>query len=821
MLKLKLLLSLLALLLMNTGFAQDTIVFKQALMVGAVGESSRSVVNTDPVFYQFITNKEFRPQIKDSVGIGRHGLTQRWDSISANDKGVFNSPKLNGGYLYLSYNSPVDEIRILEISGHREAYVNGNPRGGDVYNKHLTFFPVEIKKGENTFLVKGSRGRVNMQLLPVLKSISFMERDMTIPDFISTENDIKIGAVRILNASNQTQKKLRIVAQSGGVSTETKLDTIVPLTLRKLPYKVKDVYTQVDTVDVYLKLYNGKQLLDETTVRYKVRTPSQFYVRTFISDIDGSLQYFAVREGNSDPDVKPAMFLSLHGAAVEARGQAASYQAKDWGHIICPTNRRAYGFDWEDWGRWDAMEVQQIAEQMYGTDPKRTYLTGHSMGGHGTWQIGANFPGKWAAISPIAGWYSFFSYSNKKENENPSALENMFVRASNSSHTLELSRNYLHHGVYIQHGDSDQVVPVDQARFMREHLSTYHPDFAYYEHSGKKHWFGVDFATIFDYFKWHTIPDNGDVQTFEFRTASPGVSASTRFITLYQQENSFDFCGVKVTQNVPSEYQRKNDIVLKTRKIAIQTENLAKFKLDIRHCSSSDSLQVKIDNTILTFNLASLAEEAWFCKSEDSWELCEVPDNSFEKNPVRYGNFKDAFRHNMLFVYATKGTKEENNWSYTKARFDAETFYYRGNGSVDIISDKEFNADKYKDRSVILYGNASTNGAWKYLLSDCPVQIKRGEIKVGDKKIEGNDLGAYFIYPRKDSKVASVAVIGGTGIQGSNALIPNRYFVSGAGIPDLMIFTSLLYKDGDDAIKVSGYFGNDWSVENGELIWNK
>ncbi len=818
MLKIKLLLCLLGLTIANMGLAQDTIFFKKGLAVGATGESSRSIINTDPVFYQFIKNDRFKPVFNDSVGLNRRGEVESWQNISVNEKGIFDAQELRGGYLFLTYDSPKEETRILEISGHREVFVNGIPRGGDVYNKHLTFHPVKLKKGENTFLVHGSRGQVKIQLLPVQKSISFMKRDLTTPDFITTEDDVKIGSVRILNTTNHTQNNLKIVAETNGIELETNVWTIVPMTMRKVAYSVKDSYTQKDTVDVHLKLYNGKQLLDEITIRYKVRTPDQFYVRTFISDIDGSVQYFAVREGIIKPDTKPAMFLSLHGAAVEARGQAASYEAKDWGHVICPTNRRPFGFDWEDWGRWDAIEVQKIAEEMYGTDPTHTYLTGHSMGGHGTWQIGATFPGKWAAISPISGWYSFFSYSNKKKVDEPSPLENMFVRASHSSHTLELSRNYLHHGVYIQHGDSDQVVSVDQARFMREYLGKFHTDMAYYEHKDKKHWFGIDFATIFDYFKWHSVPDNGSVKTFEFRTACPGVSSSSRFITLYQQELPFEFCGVKVLQRVPNENEIKKNITLKKRWINIETENLEKFKLDIAHCSQSDSVVIKVDQTNFTKAVANAGKEIWFEKEGDKWVTTKAPTNTFEKNPIRYGNFKDAFRHNMVFVYGTKGTLEENKWAYNKARFDAETFYYRGNGSVDIISDKSFKASKYKDRSVILYGNASSNSAWKVLLSNCPVQVKRGEVKVGDKTIKGRNLSAYFTYPRADSKVASVAVISGTGTEGLKAAIPNKYFVSGVGIPDIMIFSSEQYKNGIEGVKVAGYFGNDWSIENGEVL---
>jgi hypothetical protein len=107
------------------------------------------------------------------------------------------------------------------------------------------------------------------------------------------------------------------------------------------------------------------------------------------------------------------------------------------------------------------------------------------------------------------------------------------------------------------------------------------------------------------------------------------------------------------------------------------------------------------------------------------------------KGPRRYGPFKDAYRHHMLIVYGTRGTPEENAWAFNKARLDAELFWYRGNGSVDIIPDAAFNPGGAPDRGVILYGNADSNGAWPALLADSPVQVRRGEIKIGSRSDQG------------------------------------------------------------------------------------
>ena len=62
--------------------------------------------------------------------------------------------------------------------------------------------------------------------------------------------------------------------------------------------------------------------------------------------------------------------------------------------------------------------------KLSGADPDRIYLTGHSMGGHGTWHLAANDPDRWAAIAPSAGWISFDTYGGRL----PSAGESHIAR---------------------------------------------------------------------------------------------------------------------------------------------------------------------------------------------------------------------------------------------------------------------------------------------------------------------------------------------------------------------------------------------------------
>jgi hypothetical protein len=98
-----------------------------------------------------------------------------------------------------------------------------------------------------------------------------------------------------------------------------------------------------------------------------------------------------------------------------------------------------------------------------------------------------------------------------------------------------------------------------------------------------------------------------------------------------------------------------------------------------------------------------------------------------------------------------------------------------------------------------------------------PVVIKNGEILFGDNILKGDDMGAFYIYPRSGSNTASVGIIAGTGIKGMKAAFTNNYFAGFNGYPDLLIFDTGYIKEGVDGILVSGFFNNLWEIEKGNF----
>jgi hypothetical protein len=174
-----------------------------------------------------------------------------------------------------------------------------------------------------------------------------------------------------------------------------------------------------------------------------------------------------------------------------------------------------------------------------------------------------------------------------------------------------------------------------------------------------------------------------------------------------------------------------------------------------------------------------------------------------------------------MLVYGTQGKPDENQWMQERARFDAETYRYRGNASVDIMSDQEFAAldqslPEHRDRSVIVYGNATINTAWSQLLASAPVQISRDQWQIKDRLPNQGSHCVLMLRPRASSSIAAVAAIGGTDLLAMRATERLPIFSAGTGYPDLLIMRPDYLIRGHGAVRLVGYFGNDWEYDSGD-----
>ncbi len=771
---------------------------------------------------------DYHPQAGDEIK-SSSGTTYRWTEVELGENGNYGERgRRGGGYLYVPIEMPEQKVMVLETGGQGSAYFNGVPRSGNVYGRPYVHLPAKLNAGTNGILLSPGRGELRLQVYEPPAEAFINPTDPTVADLIVGQSTDAWCSMVIVNASEEWQSDLKLVADGELLSeTETSVKTIPPLSICKVGFRIAGPPpSEAGETQLELTLHDANSPLHTASTKLRIRGPHDPHKRTFVSEIDNSVQYFGIRTAVpfSPDDPPPAIVLSCHGAAVQAANQSRVYSTKSWTHLVAPTNRRPFGFDWEDFGRLDAMEVLRIAKETLPHDPSRIYLTGHSMGGHGAWHLGVTYPDAFAAIGPSAGWISRSTYGRSRggSRETVSPIESIMARGSNMGDTEALAANLKHHGVYILHGAEDDNVPVSQARRMAEVLGEFHHDWDIHEEPGKRHWWNndygdgsnasVDWPFMFDMFARHAIPPRYAVRHVEFVTANPGVTNRCYWLGIEGQQRHLEVSRADV-HTWPNKQQFTGT-----------TDNVAVLRLDVRHLRSHDPITIDLDGQKLEgVPYPADAGALWLAHGDDGWSLTEQP-TAAHKGAHRYGPIKCELKHNLLFVYGTQGDSEENAWNFDKARFDAETFWYRGNASVDVVRDVDFSANDYADRTVVLYGNKTTNAAWQQLLADSPVQVERGRLSVGPRELSGDDLSSVFLRPRADSDVASVVVVSATGPVGQRITNSITFFTPFTQYPDCLV--RRLAEEGSESRSasrdvVAGYFGLDWSVENGEFAWGE
>jgi len=182
------------------------------------------------------------------------------------------------------------------------------------------------------------------------------------------------------------------------------------------------------------------------------------------------------------------LVVALHGlGGTEDSMFGANYkvipEAESRGYIVvAPLGYRIDGF----YGRGgdkrsqlsekDVMHALALVRAAYKIDDRRIYLMGHSMGGIGTWTLGAKYPTIWASLAPISGV------------ADPA--------------TVKLMRNIPE---VVVHGDADDTVPVGGSRAMVAEMKKLGVDVKYIEVPGGSHVSvpGPNMSAIFDFFDTH------------------------------------------------------------------------------------------------------------------------------------------------------------------------------------------------------------------------------------------------------------------------------------------------------------------------------
>ncbi len=713
---------------------------------------SRSLIRVDPVERELIE--------------GTLKPTAPWEKRTAN--GWKFAP---AGYVWAQIVSPRNQILQLNASGVSMAYVNGEPRVGDVYGYGTYFIPVSLKKGRNDVLLYGFRGEATLNWRKPGAEVEVDPNDATLPDFNTETNEAQgeWASVVVLNNS----AKARTVKVFNPENPQRAAEVwIPPLGVSKVPVQIFNRQKFTAAVG------EGKKLWSKREFNLETRKTGEPYRRTFMSRHDSSVQYYAVNP-SSKPDPR-VMVLSLHGASVEAIGQARAYGQKDFCDIVCPTNRRPFGFNWEHVGRLDALEAFAHAMELGQYDPRRVMLTGHSMGGHGTWHLGAHHPSMFAAISPCAGWISFDTYGGGANYDRNDPMQALLARTNAASDTLRLKQNFAdYQSVFIHHGAADETVSVNEARRMRDELKGI-AKVDYHEEPGAGHWFDNNPDPGADSVDWKA--------TFEiFRTAKSTRSeriASLRTLDL-NIESSFP-AGRVIASLKPFEVTRVEG-ELRDGAWHLTTENVASLMLTRDHDVYLNSKLVSKKGDPYSYTVYKWVNDTWTVG---------------EERPTQRTGFNAVYTNHLTMVLPGRGSNEGRAWAWRKARYDSEQLWYRANATPPIVLASETDAESLDETNVLYYGGAPEQLGIKPKLAHAQLN---------------SPSTAHFAVIQSGAYMA--VRIGGSDAKGRRLTERFPLFSPGVGYPDVFAADLSMLSDGSKGIVGAGFFGPDDSVEKGEWVW--
>jgi predicted peptidase len=156
---------------------------------------------------------------------------------------------------------------------------------------------------------------------------------------------------------------------------------------------------------------------------------------------------------------------------------AIKQEAEQRGYFIACPKGRAPASMYLGLAEKDVLEVLGEVRRAYKIDPDRIYMTGHSMGGFGTWSVAINNPEIFAALAPIAG------------GGNPGAVKKI-------AHIPQI----------VVHGAADRTVLVTRSRTMVAAAKEAGTEVKYIEVPDGSHVSIVvpTFKDVFDWFDAHT-----------------------------------------------------------------------------------------------------------------------------------------------------------------------------------------------------------------------------------------------------------------------------------------------------------------------------
>ncbi|HEY6551841.1 MAG TPA: prolyl oligopeptidase family serine peptidase [Vicinamibacteria bacterium] len=537
------------------------------------------------------------------------------------------------------------------------------------------------------------------------------------------------------------------------------------------------------------------------------------FTKAYRSPVDDTLQPYALYVPKAyDPAKAYPLLVTLHGATsnhllnrrrvfglgnrpgesdYEAIRNDVAYPEIDF--IVAAPYGRGEVAGYSGIAEGDVLRVMDDVARAYNVDPDRVHLTGLSMGGGGTWQIGLRYPDRFASISPVC------AVANLTMFPWAAGMRPLDKELAELTSAMAVAENASNQQVLIFHGDEDGAVPVEQSRKMVEiykSLGWLDKNVRYFELPGVHH-FAWDFsyrdASLFDRIR--------DLRRQRFPEHVVYKTHTVRYNKAYWLRIDRMDRGMKLARIEGRRNASAFDVT---------TDNLSAFSilLDPEIAPLGKPVEVIVNGKPAykgpaTGKALSFAADKKGAFAQKPWPGPPVGPPDHQEAGFRGGSLAQYGAH--LYVYGTKGEAAANEASKKAAEALAD-WGPNVRARFKVVADKDVTSDLMLANNLLLFGSAKVNQIVAGIESQLPLRQDDDGTKAGGKRVAGPRASYRIDHPNPVAPGRLVRVFGASSTPGFERLVS---MAPGQG-PSAYADYTVVAEDGKVALE--GFFRDDYKI---------
>ncbi len=423
-------------------------------------------------------------------------------------------------------------------------------------------------------------------------------------------------------------------------------------------------------------------------------------------------------------------------------------------------------------GQQDVLRCLEHAKARFSVDEDRVYLTGESMGGHGTWAIASRNPQLFAAAAPVYGGWDFrvTTIAGPPQPQNqPRNPREFYIQERNSS--FSSAENLLNVPLLVIHGDKDAAVSVENSRHAAQMLQRWGYDIRYWEMPGWAHEDLLQRSSIVDWLLTHRRED----APHQVRVRATDLAAAhAHWLQVHAMHE-------------PQRIIRADAQVIEPGIVRIDSENVAAFTLALPQSMRGGRNAIDVVWNGAQQRVALEDGEARVGASAPS-------SDALRKRANLQGPISDVVNTPFMVVLGTSSRDGRMRKVIERHARDLEDLWLTWqHHPLRVKRDVEVTREDERAYSLILLGGPDANALTRRLAKRLPLNVTRDAIEIDGKRWQVSDAVLPLIYPSPAAAHRYVLVVAGTSAQGMALWKPTIV---------------------EPSIGV-GLIGTDWTIEDG------